>query len=88
MENYIKRFTKIAIFLIVVLLGMGIWFYSSVILIGAADYLAPQGNSRADVIVIEGNELLKEKAVKYGLEKMVFDGVKAGRSGDSATKGK
>jgi hypothetical protein len=37
------------------------------ILTGAGKYLAPEGKGKADVAVLEGGELLKDKSVKIGI---------------------
>ena len=46
------------------------------ILIGAGRYLAPEGNGEADIVIIEGGELVKEKAVEVGLVLLAANKVK------------
>ena len=38
------------------------------ILSGAGDFLAPRGMGKADVVILEGEGLIREKAVKIGIE--------------------
>ena len=52
-----------------VLLGVGVVFlvfYYQAILIGAGRFLAPEGVGRADVVILEGTELIREKAIDTG----------------------
>ena len=54
----------------VILLGLVILLISSYqpILIGAGRFLAPEGTGNADVVILEGEELIREKGVKIGIE--------------------
>jgi hypothetical protein len=54
----------------VVLLGLVILLISfhQPILIGAGRFLAPERTGKADVVILEGEELIREKAVKIGVE--------------------
>ena len=67
MKKHIR--TKKIIFS-VILLGLVILLISSYqpILIGAGRFLAPEGTGKADVVILEGEELIREKAVKIGIE--------------------
>jgi hypothetical protein len=62
----------------VILLGLVILFISSYqpILIGAGRFLAPAGMGKADVVILEGEELIREKAVKVGIELLSSGNVK------------
>jgi len=42
--------------------------YYQTILIGAGRFLAPEGASEADVVIIEGTELVREKALTRGID--------------------
>jgi uncharacterized SAM-binding protein YcdF (DUF218 family) len=46
------------------------------ILIEAGRYLAPEGKGEADIVIIEGGELVKEKAVEVGLAFLASNRVK------------
>jgi len=54
----------------VILLGLVILLISSYqpILIGAGRFLAPEGTGKADVVILEGEGWIREKAVKVGIE--------------------
>jgi len=54
----------------VILLGLVILLISSYqpILIGAGRFLAPEGTGNADVVILEGEGRIREKAVKVGIE--------------------
>ena len=54
----------------VILLGLAILLISSYqpILIGAGRFLAPEGTGKADVVILEGEQLIRGKAVKVGIE--------------------
>ena len=62
----------------VILLGLVILLISSYqpILIGAGRFLAPEGTGKADVVILEGEELIREKAVKVGIELLSSGNVK------------
>lgn len=62
----------------VILLGLVILLISSHqrILIGAGRFLAPTGMGKADVVILEGEELIREKAVKVGIELLSSGNVK------------
>jgi len=53
-----------------ILLGlvMLLFFYHQTILIGAGRFLSPEGRGNADVVILEGEELIKERAVKIAIE--------------------
>jgi len=58
------------ILLSLILLGfalIGLVFSYQSILIGAGKYLAPEGIGKADVAILEGAELIKEKPIKIGM---------------------
>jgi uncharacterized SAM-binding protein YcdF (DUF218 family) len=65
-----KRSISKKLLFYVILLGLVILLISSYqpILIGAGRFLAPAGTGRADVVILEGGELIREKAVKIGVE--------------------
>jgi uncharacterized SAM-binding protein YcdF (DUF218 family) len=52
-----------------ILIGLVIIIFSSyqTILIGAGRYLSPEGIKKADVVILEGTELIREDAVRIGL---------------------
>jgi uncharacterized SAM-binding protein YcdF (DUF218 family) len=67
MKKYMRR-KKIVVS--VILLGLVVLLISSYqpILTGAGRFLAPAGTGKADVVILEGEELVKGKAVKIGIE--------------------
>lgn len=67
MKNKISK----KILLSLVLLGFGcilLGLYREVILVGAGKFLAPQGIGRADVVILEGTELIREDFVQTSME--------------------
>ena len=63
-----RRVSNLA-FVGVLLLGCGFifFFFHQPILVGAGKFLAPEGKGRADVVILEGSELIRENAVRIGL---------------------
>lgn len=63
-----QRLSKKAVLsLILFLILIALILNYQTILIEAGRYLAPEGNGEADIVIIEGEELVKEKAVEVGL---------------------
>jgi hypothetical protein len=62
----------------VTLLGLVILLISSYepILTGAGRFLAPEGTGKADVVILEGEEVIRKKAVKIGIELLSSGGAK------------
>ena len=54
---------------LLLLVGAGslLYFFHPAVLTAAGRYLAPEGAGKADVVILEGGELVKEKAVKIGM---------------------
>ena len=65
-----KQYISKKLLFYVILLGLVILLISSYqpILIGAGRFLAPVGTGKADVVILEGEGLIREKAVKVGIE--------------------
>ncbi len=63
-----SRLKKGYLLLIIVLLLIVSWVCRENILIQAGKYLAPEGRGQADVVIIAGNQFVKEKAVRVGQE--------------------
>ena len=61
LKNVFFSLTLLGLILIILL------FFYQTILIGAGRYLAPEGMGRADVVILEGAELMKEKPIKIGM---------------------
>ena len=53
--------------LFLVVAGVLLYFFHPVVLTAAGRYLAPEGAGKADVVVLEGGELVREQAVKIGM---------------------
>ena len=66
MKNKISNKIVFSIVLLVIALIFLFCFYQT-ILIGAGRYLTPEGMGKADVVVVEGTELIREEAVRIGL---------------------
>jgi len=66
MKNRISRKIAFCGILLGFALIILVFSYKS-ILMGAGKYLAPEGKGRADVAILEGAELIKEKPVKIGM---------------------
>jgi hypothetical protein len=65
-----KKATKWAIPLLA-LLAVGailLFFFHPTILCAGGRYLAPEGKGRADVVILEGSEVIKERTVRVGME--------------------
>jgi len=64
------RFVRAALFTLLSLVLAGGLFYSfhPVVLTAAGRYLAPEGDGKADVVILEGSEVIKERAVRVGVE--------------------
>lgn len=45
-----------------------LYFYYPTVLSVGGRYLAPEGKGRADVVILEGSELVKERAVRVGMD--------------------
>jgi uncharacterized SAM-binding protein YcdF (DUF218 family) len=60
-KNVFFSLTLLGLILILLL------FFYQTILIGAGRYLAPEGMGKADVAILEGAELIKEKPIKIGM---------------------
>jgi uncharacterized SAM-binding protein YcdF (DUF218 family) len=65
-----KKIARKKIIFSIILLGLiGLLFSSyQAILIGAGRFLAPQGAGKADAVILEGTEVIREDAVKIGLK--------------------
>ena len=64
-KKLIKR--GFLVFAILVFSLSPLFFYYKTILIGTADYLAPERVGKADVVILEGDVIITSKAVKVGL---------------------
>ncbi len=62
---------KYLFLLLIALLVIFSWVYRETILIQAGRYLAPDGRGQADVIIISGNQFVKDKAARVGRELFV-----------------
>jgi hypothetical protein len=65
-----KRVTKRAI-LVLALLAVGsilLFFFYPTLLCAGGRYLAPEGKGKADLVILEGSEVIKEPAVRVGME--------------------
>jgi hypothetical protein len=65
-----KRVTKRAI-LVLALLAVGailLFFFYPTVLCAGGRYLAPEGKGKADVVILEGSEVIKERTVRVGME--------------------
>ena len=65
---------------LLIFLGVGFFFlafYYQAILIGAGRFLAPEGVGKAEVVIMEGTELIREKAIDSG--KRILSTGRAGR---------
>ena len=65
-----KRVTKRAI-LVLAVLAVGailLFFFSPSVLSAGGRYLAPEGKGGADAVILEGSEVIKERAVRVGME--------------------
>ncbi|MBM4308765.1 MAG: hypothetical protein FJ123_18725 [Deltaproteobacteria bacterium] len=76
MEQFINRkrrdgrVLRRVIFLIAFLVGGALLVFSfyPALLSAGGKYLAPQGVGKADVVIIEGTEIIKERTVRVGME--------------------
>lgn len=61
---------RVAIFFVAFLAGgtLFIFFFYPVVLSTGGRYLAPEGTGKADAVIIEGTEVIKERAVRVGIE--------------------
>jgi hypothetical protein len=58
------------IYLALILIGFGcilLGLYREAILVGAGNFLTPQGIGRADVVILESTELIREEAVQLSI---------------------
>jgi hypothetical protein len=53
--------------LFLVFAGGLLYFFHPAVLTAGGRYLAPEGAGKADVVILEGSELVKEQAVKIGM---------------------
>ena len=62
-------FRKLYIFLVLLgIVSISLLFSWRIILTEAGRYLAPEGVEKADVVILEGGELVRENAVRIGLK--------------------
>ena len=66
MKNRISKNAFFSLILLGLILILLLFFYQT-ILIGAGRYLAPEGMGKADVVILEGTELIKEKPIEIGM---------------------
>jgi hypothetical protein len=65
-----KGFTRGAIFVLAILAvgGVLLFFFYPTVLCAGGRYLAPEGKGKADVVIIEGAGIIKERNVRVGVE--------------------
>jgi hypothetical protein len=62
----LSRAALVALLFLVVAGGL-LYFFHPAVLTAAGRYLAPEGSGKADVVILEGEEMIKEQAVKVGM---------------------
>ena len=68
-KKQVGRLSRSGRFFLIILVagGIGLFFFYQAILSAAGRYLAPEGTGGAEVVILEGAEVIREPAVRIGL---------------------